>query len=70
MRALRGRRTLLGVAAAAVATGVVAVILVATARSSDEPTPAQYLAGVAAICRVYGPKLDRSARRTSPSPPT
>ena len=59
MRALRGRRTLLGVAAAAVATGVVAVILVASASSSDEPTRAQYLAGVAAVCRVYGPKLDK-----------
>ena len=59
MSALRGRRTLLGVAAAAVATGVVAVILVASARSSDEPTRATYLAGVAAVCRVYGPKLDK-----------
>ena len=58
MSALRGRRTLLAVAAAAVATGVVAVILVASARSSDEPTRAQYLAEVAAICKVYGPKLD------------
>ena len=58
MSALRGRRTLLGVAAAAVATGIVAVILVASARSSDEPTRAQYLAEVAAICKVYGPKLD------------
>ena len=58
MRALTGRRTLLGVAAAAAAAGVVAVILVASARSSDEPTRAQYLAEVAAICRVYGPKLD------------
>ena len=60
MRALKGRRTLLGVASATVAAGVVtAVILVATASSHAEPTRAQYLAGVAAICRVYGPKLDR-----------
>ena len=50
---------LLGVAAAAVAAGVAAVILVATASSHAEPTRAQYLAGVAAVCRVYGPRLDR-----------
>ena len=49
---------LLGVAAAAVAAGGVAVVLVATASSHAEPTRAQYLAGVAAVCRVYGPKLD------------
>jgi hypothetical protein len=55
---LTGRRTLVGVAAAAVVAGVVAVVIVASAHSSDEPTPAQYLAGVAAVCRVYGPKLD------------
>ena len=58
MRALSGRRTLLGVAAAVVAAGIVAVILVATASSHDEPTRAQYLTEVAAICRTYGPKLD------------
>ncbi len=58
MRASRGRRLLLAVTAAAVATGAVGVILVASARSSDEPTRAQYLARVAAVCRVYGPKLD------------
>ena len=58
MRALTGRRTLVGVAAAAVVAGIVAVVIVASAHSSDEPTPAQYLAGVAAVCRVYGPKLD------------
>jgi hypothetical protein len=60
MRSLKGRRTLLGVASAAVTAGVaIAVILVATASSHAEPTRAQYLAGVAAICRVYGPRLDR-----------
>ena len=60
MRALKGRRTLLGVASAAVTAGVaIAVILVATASSHAEPTRAQYLADVAAICRVYGPRLDR-----------
>ncbi len=50
---------LLGVAAAAAAAGVAAVILVATASSHAEPTRAQYLAGVAAVCRDYGPRLDR-----------
>ena len=60
MRVLRRRRTLLGVASAVVAAGVaIAVILVATASSRAEPTRAQYLAGVAAVCRVYGPRLDR-----------
>lgn len=60
MRALRGRRTLLAITAATVAAAVaVAVVLVATASSRAEPTRAQYLAGVAAICRVYGPRLDR-----------
>ena len=49
---------MLGVAAAAVAAGIVAVVLVATASSKDDPTRAQYLAQVAAICRLYGPKLD------------
>jgi hypothetical protein len=59
MRALRGRRTLLGVASTAVAAGLAtAVVLVATASSRAEPTRAQYLARVAAICRVYGPRLD------------
>ena len=60
MRALRGRRALLGVACGIVVAGVVAgVALVTTAHSSSESTRAQYLAAVAAICRVYGPKLDR-----------
>ena len=59
MRAVRGRRALLGVVCAVVVAGVAtAVVLVATAHSSPEPTRAQYLAGVAAICRVFGPKLD------------
>jgi hypothetical protein len=60
MRALRGRRTLLGVAVAAViAAAAVAVVLAMTASSRAEPTRAQYLAGVAAVCRLYGPRLDR-----------
>ena len=59
MRAVRGRRALLGVVCAVVVAGVgTAVVLVTTAHSSSEPTRAQYLAGVAAVCRVFGPKLD------------
>jgi len=60
MRRLGRRRTLLGVAAAIViAAGAAGVILVTTARSHAEPTRAGYLEGVAAVCRVYGPKLDQ-----------
>jgi hypothetical protein len=59
MRAVRGRRALVGAVCAVVVAGVAtAVVLVTTAHSSSEPTRAQYLAGVAAICRVFGPKLD------------
>ena len=36
-----------------------AVVLVFSASSSAGPTQEEYLAQVAAICRVYGPKLDR-----------
>ena len=50
---------MLGAACAVVAAGVVTtVVLVRTAHSSSEPTRAQYLSGVAAICRVFGPRLD------------
>jgi hypothetical protein len=45
-------------AAAAVAVAAAAV-LVFSASSRAEPTRAQYLQRVAAICRVYGPRLDR-----------
>ena len=45
--------------AALIAAASVAVILVTTAGSHSEPTRADYLAGVAAVCRVYGPRLDR-----------
>ena len=49
MRAVRGRRALLGAVCAVVVAGVAtAVVLVTTAHSSSEPTRAQYLAGVAA----------------------
>jgi hypothetical protein len=60
MQGLSRRRTILGMAAAAVAAaGVAAVVLVTTASSHSDPTRGQYLAAVAAVCRVYGPRLDR-----------
>lgn len=37
----------------------VALVLVRGPDSGADPTRAQYFARVAAICRVYGPKLDR-----------
>jgi hypothetical protein len=59
MRALRGRRAVLAASCAVVAAGVATtVVLVAAAHSRSEPTRAQYLSRVAAICRVFGPKLD------------
>jgi hypothetical protein len=42
--------------AAAVAGGVV---LLAGGAAAAPPTKAQYLARVAAVCRIYGPKLDK-----------
>lgn len=60
MRTLRRRRALLGAASAVLTVGVAAaIVLVFSANSRAEPTQAQYLARVAAICRVYGPRLDR-----------
>ena len=59
---MRSRRIVLGVGGVALAAGVatVAVVLVtASSSSSAGPTRAQYLARVGAVCRVYGPKLDR-----------
>ena len=59
MRALSRRRALVGVAGAVlVAGGATAIVLVTAAHSSPERTRAQYLADVAVICRVFGPKLD------------
>jgi hypothetical protein len=51
----------LGLACAALAVAVaVAIVLVANAGSSKgAPTRAEYLESVAAICRFYGPKLDK-----------
>jgi hypothetical protein len=59
MRTLRGRRALLGTACAIVGAGVAAVfVLFFSPSSRAEPTKAQYIARVAEICRVYGPRLD------------
>lgn len=60
MRTLSGRRVLVGAGCAVATAGVVAaVVLVFSASSRAEPTRAEYLERVAAICRVYGPRLDR-----------
>lgn len=60
MRTSRRPRALFGAACAALTVGVaLTVALVFSADSRAEPTRAQYLARVAAICRVYGPRLDR-----------
>jgi len=50
-----------GLSCMAVAVGVaVGIVLVANAGSSKAaPTRAEYLSNVAAICRKYGPKLDK-----------
>jgi hypothetical protein len=60
MRMLGRRRAFLVTACAALTVGVAAaVVLVFSASSRAEPTQAQYMARVAAVCRVYGPRLDR-----------
>ncbi len=51
---------LLATACGLLTAGVATVlVLVFSAESKAEPTRAQYLAQVAAVCRVYGPRLDR-----------
>lgn len=60
MRIPRRPGALFGAACAVLAFGVaLTVVLVFSTDSRAEPTRAQYLARVAAICRVYGPQLDR-----------
>jgi hypothetical protein len=51
----------LGVACAVIAVGVAAgaVLAFGTGSSSAAPTKSEYFARVAAICRYYGPKLDK-----------
>jgi hypothetical protein len=59
---VRGRRRYLalGAACALVAAAVAGgIVLVFSDSSKAAPTKAQYFARVAAICHVYGPKLDK-----------
>lgn len=50
----------LGAVCTVLAVGVAtAVVLVFSGRSEAAPTKSQYFASVAAICRHYGPKLDK-----------
>ena len=50
----------LGAACAALAAAVAALVLVFGSGSSQAaPTKAEYFARIAAICRLYGPKLDK-----------
>jgi len=50
----------LGAACALLAAGTAsAVVLVSSGTSQAAPTKSQYFARVAAICRTYGPKLDK-----------
>ena len=46
-------------AALAVAVAVTIVLVANTGSSKAAPTRAEYLSSVAAICRCYGPKLDK-----------
>ncbi len=51
---------ILGAACALGAAGVAtAIVLVSSGTSQAAPTKSQYFARVAAICRIYGPKLDK-----------
>src|SRR5437879_11074693 len=50
----------LGTACTLVVAGVAAgIVLFASGTSAAAPTRSQYFARVAAICRIYGPKLDK-----------
>jgi hypothetical protein len=57
------RRSYLGLGAACVALAaviaVVIMLVVGTGTSEAAPTKSEYFARVAAICRFYGPKLDK-----------
>jgi hypothetical protein len=56
----RGWTLRLGTACAVVAGGTAAAIVLAFGSPAQAaPSKAEYLAKVAAICRLYGPKLDR-----------
>ncbi len=57
---MRRRPALLVAACAVVAAGAaVTALVVFSGDSGAEPTEAQYFARVSAICRVYGPQLDK-----------
>jgi hypothetical protein len=58
-----GRRRILTVTVLLLVAGVVAggIILALSGSSRAAPTKAEYFARVAAICRVYGPELDKVA---------
>jgi hypothetical protein len=63
MRWPRGRRSLLGTGCATlvvlVTTAVVALTTLLGESRSAETREARYLAQVAAVCQLYGPRLDR-----------
>lgn len=63
------RRILQAAGLVAVAAGVAALVAVAARGDPDEPTRAEYLAQVNAICTDYGARLDRIAPPTDLSSP-
>jgi hypothetical protein len=53
-------KLILGLGCCAIATAIAGgIVLVAGSASAASPTRAEYLARVAAVCRIYGPKLDK-----------
>jgi hypothetical protein len=58
-----GRRRILTVTVLLLVAGLVAggIVLALSGNSRAAPTKAEYFARVAAICRVYGPQLDKVA---------
>jgi hypothetical protein len=58
---MRGQSQTLWWAACVLVAGAIAtgIVLAFTGSSKAAPTKAEYFARVAAICRVYGPKLDK-----------
>jgi hypothetical protein len=60
--AVTNRRWYLGLGAACVAIAAViaaVIVLAVSGTSQAAPTKSEYFARVAAICRLYGPKLDK-----------
>jgi hypothetical protein len=58
---MRGRSDVLFLAGGLVVAGSIAagIVLAFSGKSEAAPTKAEYFARVAAICRLYGPKLDK-----------